>query len=277
MSWPPYDQPAITPTDLHTDRAHPARIYDYVIGGKTHFAADRAAAEKMLQAWPALRSSMRANRAFMHRATRWLVRHGIHQLLDIGTGIPTSPNVHEVAQTLYPKARVVYSDNDPIVLAHARALLRGTPEGRVDYVQADMRLLPELLAAPSVRQTLDLTRPVGVLLLAVLQFVNEQQARDILRGLVQALPPKSYVAVTLPTADSAGAAADRVAGHYTEAGIPVVMRTAAQVADLLTRSGLDIAPPGIKLVHRWNPAPDANTAEADDAVVAMYGGVGLKP
>ncbi|OIV37438.1 hypothetical protein BIV57_10745, partial [Mangrovactinospora gilvigrisea] len=241
-----------------------------------NFPADREAGDKMVAAWPSLTTSMRANRAFMHRTTRWLIRRGIDQLLDIGTGIPTSPNVHEVAQAIDPQARVVYTDNDPIVLAHARALLRtSTPKGRIGYEEADLRDPRALLHTPAVRQTLDLTRPVGVLLLAVLQFVPDSEAHEILRTLVQQLPPGSFVAVSLPTADTAGEAADRVAGHYGESGIPVVMRTAAEVTRLLTSCGIDIAPPGVHLVHRWNPDPD--TTPEDDSQVAMYGGIGITP
>ncbi|OIV38791.1 hypothetical protein BIV57_03920 [Mangrovactinospora gilvigrisea] len=262
-------------TELHTDRAHPARVYDCILGGKTHFAADRQAAAAMLQDWPDLVTSMRANRAFMHRVARWLARRGLDQFLDIGTGIPTSPNLHEVVQGTRPTARIAYLDNDPIVLAHARALLRGTPDGHVDYLSADLRDLPGLLSDQERRQLFDWSRPLAVLALAVLQFVTDNDARTLLHALVQEIPSRSYLAVSLPTADTAGSAAEHVADRYAAAGIPVVMRTAAEVADLLVSSGLDLAPPGVALVHRWHP--ELGTSLEADTTVAMYGAVAIKP
>src|SRR3712207_1588145 len=147
--------------DLQTDRPHPARVYDYLLGGKDNFAADRAAAHKGLEANPDSRIPPRQNRLFLHRAVRFLAGQGVDQFLDIGTGIPSAPNVHHVAQQVDPRSRIVYVDNDPIVLAHARALLTSHPDGRTDYVDADLRDVDALLAAVRATETLDFRRPVG--------------------------------------------------------------------------------------------------------------------
>jgi predicted O-methyltransferase YrrM len=152
-------------SDLQTDRPHPARVYDYLLGGKNNFAADRAAAEAGLKANPNSLIPPRQNRAFMRRAVRYLARDaGIRQFLDIGTGIPTSPNVHEIAQELEPSARVVYVDNDPVVLAQARALLATGAAGTTAYIDADLRDVDMILNSPGLRGTLDLSQPVGLLL-----------------------------------------------------------------------------------------------------------------
>jgi hypothetical protein len=149
--------------DLRTGQPHTARVYDFILGGKDNFPADRAAAEGMLSEWPSLRTAMRENRKFMQRVTRYLVEEaGIRQFLDVGTGIPTSPNLHEVAQGIAPESRVVYVDNDPIVLAHARALLTSSAQGATAYIDADMTAPSNILAAPEFEQTLDLSKPIAL-------------------------------------------------------------------------------------------------------------------
>src|SRR6201996_1517920 len=183
------------PTGIDTSRPHPARPYDYFLGGKNNFAADREVADKVLAGWPAIRVGVRENRKFLARVVRYLAGDaGIRQFLDIGTGLPTADNVHEVAQSVAPSARVVYADNDPLVLAHARALLTSSPEGRTAYIHADLRDPASILSDPAVQQVLDLGRPVALMLVAVLHFVpDEFEPARVLRTLTDALPSGSYV------------------------------------------------------------------------------------
>src|ERR1700691_4628350 len=186
-----------------TSVAHQARMYDYVLGGKDNYAADRAAVEAGLKVWPDMAFAMRANRAFLGRAVRYLVAEaGIRQFLDIGTGIPTAGNTHEVAQAAAPQARIVYVDNDPIVMAHARALMTSHPAGATAFLQADLREPGRILANPELRATLDLGKPVALMLVAVLHFLTEtDHPRDIVGELVGALPSGSYLTISNITAD----------------------------------------------------------------------------
>jgi trans-aconitate methyltransferase len=259
--------------DLQTDVPHSARIYDYLLGGKNHFAADRAAAHEILENAPGLPVTMRANRDFMRRVTRFLTAGlGMRQFLDIGTGLPTPPNLHEVAQEIAPETRVVYVDNDPIVLIHARALLTSSPEGRTAYVDADLRDPESILASPELRETLDLSRPVALSLIAILQFVpDDDEAYGVVARLMDALAPGSALAMSVVTADTSpdsAAASRRYSGH----GIPSRPRTRAQVERFY--AGLDLVDPGVQLVHRWRPDPDAPPLRDDQ--VFLYGGVGVK-
>lgn len=259
--------------DMGIDRAHGARIYDYILGGKDHYAIDRAAGDASLRLWPALRVHMLENRSFMHRAARYLAERGVRQFLDVGTGIPTSPNLHEVVQAVVPDARVVYVDNDPVVLAHARARMGGTPQGRTAYVCADMREPDALLAAPRLRDTLDLTEPVGLTLIAVLHFITDDElAREVVRKLVDALPPGSYVATSVATDDFAPIPLAGVQRVYEAYGESLRWRTKAQVEDLL--AGLDLVEPGIVQIHKWRPDP--GTGPIVDADIAMYGAIARK-
>src|SRR6266851_3764238 len=183
---------------IDTAKPHTARIYDYYLGGTDNFAADRRTAERALQSWPAVRSAVRENRAFLGRAVRFLVAEaGIRQFLDIGTGLPSANNVHEVAQGLVPSCRVVYVDNDPIVLAHARALLTSSPEGKTAYIQADLREPEKILDDRVTRQTLDFAQPIALMLVAVLHFVPDSDGpRRIVDTLLDALPSGSYFAAS---------------------------------------------------------------------------------
>ncbi|OIV36339.1 methyltransferase [Mangrovactinospora gilvigrisea] len=267
---------AITAVDLHTDRAHTARIYDYVIGGKDNFAADREAAERTLAAAPFLRTSMRANRACMQRIIRHLAaEHGISQFLDIGTGIPTSPNVHEVAQAVDPATRVVYMDNDPIVLAHARALLRSAPQGRTAYIDGDLREPEAALADPALTGTLDLDRPIALTIIAVLQFVPDEEAVPLLRRYMDALPSGSFLALTIRTADTDPDGAARVTAGYGDAGIHSITRTRAEAEALFKAAGTELVAPGIQLTCRW--LPDEAASRLTETQVSMYAGVARKP
>jgi trans-aconitate methyltransferase len=265
--------PTHVPVDLRTDVPHTARVYDFILGGKDNFPADRAAAEQALAGWPSLSMSMRQSRAFMIRAARYLAADAkVDQFLDIGTGIPTSPNLHEVVHQVRPEARVVYVDNDPIVLAHARALLVSEGPGRTAYLDADMRQPHTILKAPELRDTLDLSRPVALSIVAVVQFVPDDVAFDVVAQLMEALPSGSYLALSTVTADSDPDVL-RVVDTYNDRGMFAVARTKDQVERFF--DGLQLVEPGVTLVHRWRPDPD--TTPVDDNQVAMYGAIARKP
>jgi hypothetical protein len=261
--------------DLKTNVPHSARIYDYLLGGKDNFPADREAAAEITKDWVNLPKSMRANRSFMSRVTRYLAaEQGIRQFLDIGTGLPTSPNLHEVAQSVAPGSRVVYVDSDPIVLAHARALLTSTPEGRTAYVDADLRDPANILDSRQVRDTLDLRQPIALSLIAILQFItDEQEAHSIVDRLMEPLPSGSVLALSTVTADSAPEEVNRGVAAYAARGIPERVRNKAEVDSFF--SGLELITPGVVLVSHWHPDDAARAIE--DAHVHMYGGVAVKP
>ena len=264
------------PIDLQTDRPHPARVYDYLLGGKDNFAADRAAAEQGIKANPASRTPPRENRAFLRRAVRFLAaERGIDQFLDIGTGIPSAPNVHHVAQEVNPGARIVYVDNDPIVLAHARALLTSTPAGRTEYVQADLRDVDAILGSPQLRETFDFGRPVGLLLIAILHFIgDDDDPEGIVARLLAALPPGSHLVLSHLTGDFAPAAWEQVAAIYRRSGVTMQVRPRERIEGFFT--GLELAEPGLELVNRWRPDEPAPSEGPTDAEVSVYGAVGRK-
>ncbi|GAA0493619.1 SAM-dependent methyltransferase [Streptomyces sp. NPDC046215] len=264
--------------DLRLDRAHSARIYDYLLGGRTHFAADREAAGRILAAFPAAGAAARINRDFMARATRRLAHDGMVQFLDIGTGIPTSPNLHEVAQRIRPGARVVYTDNDPIVLTHAAALLRGRPEGRTAYVEADVTRPESVLGAPRLLATLDLTRPVALSLNALLHFIGDDGAdrgHAVVEHLKGALAPGSTLTITHATADFTPAAMAEVGAVYARAGTPFRLRTEAEFRRLF--DGWEFIGPGVTLSHRWCPDRPGDALRATSAEAACYAAVARKP
>jgi hypothetical protein len=263
------------PPEIDTTKPHSARMYDFFLGGKDNFAADRATAGKALEAWPAMRTAARENRAFLGRAVRYLAQEaGITQFLDIGSGLPGVGNVHEVAQEVNPAARVVYVDNDPIVLAHGRALLVSKPEGRSVYIEADMRDPEKILSHPVVKDTLDFTKPVALMLVSVLHFVTDDgQVRQIVRPLIDALPSGSYVTVSHATSEFAPATVE--AGRaYTRGGVDVIGRDHDRFADLIFR-GLTLVPPGVVVVSEWRPEPD--TLLPPRADVSNNGAVARKP
>ncbi|WP_369200726.1 SAM-dependent methyltransferase [Streptomyces sp. PU-14G] len=271
--------------DLGLDRHHSARIYDYFLGGKTNFPPDREVAEKLLAAFPGFRNAARANRAFMHRAARFLAERGIHQFLDIGTGIPTSPNLHEVVQAMAPRARVVYADNDPIVLAHARALLTGSAEGRTAYVDADITQPDSILHSPQVRETLDLDQPVALCLVGLLHYItDEHDAHGIVRHLVEAIPAGSYVVLSQCTPDFAPEEWEQAMEVYKMDGGSAQVRPRQEFARFF--EGLDLIEPGIEVPHRWHPDEDTSQVvnlppddpgDTTDALVSMWAGVARKP
>ncbi|GHE40635.1 hypothetical protein GCM10017673_48810 [Streptosporangium violaceochromogenes] len=260
----------ITAIDLQTDRPHSARVYDYIMGGKDNFAADRDTAATVLADWPGLRTSMLANRACMHRMARHLTGLGVRQFIDVGTGIPSSPNLHEVVQDTAPDARVVYVDNDLIVLMHARALLTGTPQGRIAYIQADMRTPEALLGDPTLHEVIDFSRPVALTVIAMLQFVEDAQA--VVDALLEPLPSGSHLAITIPT-DELAPESERLAREYTSRGIPMYLRGRAEIERLFT--GLELLDPGIVPMPRWHPGPDERPLP--DTATNMYAAVGRKP
>ena len=261
---------------IDTSRPHPARMYDYYIGGKNHFAADRQVADAALSHWPSGRIGLRENRRFLGRAVRYLASEaGVRQFLDIGSGLPTTANVHEIAQAVDPSCQVVYVDSDPMVLVHARALLTSAPEGRTAYIQADLKSPLDILSSPVVRSVIDFGQPVALMLIAVLHFLlEEDQAEGVLKTLVDALPPGSYLAASHITAehDPEGiAGGQRV---YRNAGLPMNTRDSDEFASLAF-SGLELVPPGVVLVSEWRP--DSNAPRPSPAEVSCYGGVARKP
>ena len=265
--------PDRAPLDLRTDVPHSARIYDYILGGKNNFPPDRIAAEKSLEGWPGMRTSMRQNRLFMQRAAQYLAKEaGIRQFLDVGTGIPTTPNLHEIVQAAAPTSRVVCVDNDPIVLAHARALLTSTPEGRTAYIDADLQDPESILTAPDFVKTLDVNQPIALSIIAILQFIPDEVAYQIVQRLMAPLPSGSYLALSTATAD-AGPGVLHAAEIYKAQGIFVTVRTKTQVAQFF--DGLELIEPGIQLTHRWRP--DETTAGVADTDSAMYGAIARKP
>ncbi|HEY2519111.1 MAG TPA: SAM-dependent methyltransferase [Streptosporangiaceae bacterium] len=262
--------------DFDATRAHPARMYDYLLGGKDHFAADREAIGHLLQAVPTARTGARENRAFLGRAVRFLVAEaGIRQFLDIGSGLPTANNVHEVAQAIVPASRVVYADNDPMVLAHARALLASHPEGRTAYIQADLRDPEAILSHPTVRETLDLSQPVALMLVAVLHFFPDtDDPAGIVSRLLAALPSGSYLVASQTTGDfhETRAASDGVEAVHA-AGLKFQTRTADDFLKLAF-TGLQLADPGLVPVSEWRPDKPLRPQPAE---VGYYGAVARKP
>ncbi|MFC5144190.1 SAM-dependent methyltransferase [Streptomyces aureoversilis] len=264
--------------DLRLDLAHSARIYDWLLGGRTHFAADREAGRRILSAFPAAGEAARMNRAFMHRAVAHLAREGLTQFLDIGTGIPTSPNLHEIVQGISPAARVVYTDNDPVVLAHAAALLRGRPEGRTAYVQADVTVAGSVLEAPRLHATLDLRRPVALTLNALLHFVPDDgrdRAHAVVEDLKAALPGGSALVITHGTSDFSPLAMGRVTDVLARAGTPLQLRGVAEFRRFF--DGWELLEPGVTLAHRWRPGRPEDPGRPTAAEAVCYAAIARKP
>lgn len=265
------------PVELHTDRPHAARVYDWLLGGKTNYPADRKAAEQTLAALPSAGVMARQNRAFMQRAARYLATEaGVRQFLDIGTGIPTSPNLHEIVQSVAPRSRVVYADNDPIVLAHSRALHTSHPDGRTAYIQADLCDPESILQNPQLLATLDLSRPVALTLVAVLHWLPSQHdPYTIVGALLDALPSGSYLGMTYVTDDFEPAALEEVSDNFQAKGSHVNARSKAEVLRFF--DGLDLVEPGLDVVQRWRPDPtDLGGNAFGDTDIALYAGVARK-
>jgi hypothetical protein len=261
--------------DINTDVAHPARVYDYWLGGKDNFPADRALGEMMIQAIPNMRGLAAANRAFLRRAVRYLAAEaGVRQFLDIGTGIPTSPNVHEVAQEAAPGTRVVYVDNDPIVLAHARALLTSQDAGETAFIMADLREPKSILDHPTLAATLDLSQPVAVMLVAVLMYfrdTDDPNPFEMVATVMEPMPSGSYLAVTHPTPDFNPEETAQAVAAAEAAGITLVPRGQAEIARFF--SGLEVVDPGVTPVLSWRP----DEPPADPRSAYYWAGIARKP
>ncbi len=262
------------PPALDSTIPHSARVYDWWLGGKDNFAVDRATGAAMLEAIPTLRHMASENRRFVHRVARHLVAdHGIRQFLDIGTGIPTRPNLHEVAQSIAPETRVVYVDNDPIVLAHARALMISTPEGRSSYIHADLRKPEAILADATLADTLDLTQPVALTLIAVLMLLSEDDAPAAsLRTLMDMLPSGSYLAISHPTQDFSPEEMSAAVAAATHGGMTLVPRTRDEVERFF--DGWELIEPGMVPVMAWRPDGEA---PVDPYAAYYWTGVARKP
>jgi len=249
---------------IDTTKAHPARVYDVFLGGKDNYPVDRAAAAAALAANPRGYLDVRHNRDFLRRAVNSLAKDdGIRQFLDIGTGLPTAENVHQIAQRSIPDSRVVYVDNDPVVLAHARALLTSGPEGRTDYIDADFKDPAHILEQAA--KTLDFGEPVALCLVALLHFVEDEEAYPIVRGLVDELPPGSKLVLSHLTEDLNPENIRAVQRTYTERGFTFVLRSRAEVERFFTESGLEPAEPGVVPAHHWRPDHAAPVPDQPEA------------
>jgi S-adenosyl methyltransferase len=262
---------------IDTSVSHPARRYNYWLGGKDHFAADRASGDEIARAFPTVRMAAIENRKFLRRATGFLTREaGIRQFLDIGTGLPTAENTHEVAQAIAPESRVVYVDNDPMVMVHARALLTSTPEGRTAYLEDDLRDPGAILSRAELHQTIDLGQPVALMLVAVLHFIpGEGAANPIVKTLLDALAPGSYIVITHLTTDFAPP--EEAAKYHqlqTTGRLDLWARGRDEYASFF--DGLELVPPGIVATCEWRA--DGEPGERPTAAdVAFLSGVGRIP
>jgi hypothetical protein len=261
-----------SPSDIDTSRPHPARMYDYYLGGKDNYVVDRDAARRVLRGAPELRVTARENRAFLRRAVRFLVRDaGIRQILDIGTGIPTSGNVHEVAREIAPDVRVAYVDNDPIVHVHADALLSGA--GATSIVLADLREPGGILDHPQVRGLIDFSQPVALLLVAIVHFITDaEDPAGIVTRFRDALAPGSYLALSHATGDVRPGAAARAAAVYDQATSSITLRSQNDIERYF--AGFDILPPGVVQLPLWRPE---GRRPSDLTKIWGYCGVGCKP
>lgn len=262
------------PVEIDTSRPHPARMYDWYLGGKDNYPVDEAMGRQMLALEPRTPVMARVNRAFMHRATRWLAGQGMRQFLDIGTGIPTEPNLHQVAQEIVPDARVVYCDNDPIVLAHAAALLRGTDEGVTEYLQADVREPDAILEG--ARRILDFDEPIALSLIALLHFVpDEDAAHELVGRLLAELPSGSHLVVTHATADFTPDLSKEATEKFKAAGVTLALRSREEFTRFF--DGLDFVEPGVAVPHEWHPELGEPVPGQDDGVIPGYAAVARKP
>ena len=261
------------PLPYDTTVAHPARVYNYWLGGKDNFEADREVGEQTKAAYPGIVSGVRAQRAFLASAVRYLVtQRGVRQFLDIGTGLPVADNTHEVAQSLAPESLVVYVDNDPMVLAHARALLTSAPEGACAYLDADIRDTGNVLRAAS--GLLDFGQPIAVMLIGILHLIPDaDDPAGIVARIVGELPPGSWLAIAHPASDVARDKVATMTDRYNQrVTTAATLRTHAEISDFF--AGTELLPPGVVQYHQWHPGEPAGDAEGE---VAAYCGLGRKP
>jgi S-adenosyl methyltransferase len=263
------------PVRIDTTVAHQARIYDYLLGGKDNYAVDRDAALQSMEVYPGFRAWARNNRAFLSRAVRYLVAEaGVRQFLDIGTGLPTGDNTHEVAQRIEPSTRICYVDNDPTVLAHARALLTSDPAGVTDYIHADLRDLDRILGGAA--KILDFGQPVAVMLLAILHAIqDDDDPWGIVSQIMAALPAGSFLVISHPASDlqptfDLRELTKRI--NERTGAVQMHARSRDEIARFFT--GLDLVPPGIVSTPDWRPDPEQNLPEDRNSA---YAAVGRKP
>ncbi|MGW5102889.1 SAM-dependent methyltransferase [Streptomyces sp. NPDC004100] len=251
------------PRQIDTDVAHPARVYDWLLGGKDNYPVD-VAVGKMLP--PEARDGARQNRAFMHRAVAWLAGQGVDQFLDIGSGIPTEPNLHQIVQRVVPSARVVYTDNDPLVLRHAEALLTGRPEGATDYVQADVRDTGTIIER--ARRTLDFDRPVALSLIALLHFLgDDQKPGTLVADLLAALPSGSHLVLSHASSDIYPELSAQVTEEYAKGGIKLAFRSRSEVLRFF--DGLELVDPGLVTAPEWHRGAEAPEEEGSGIYVGV--------
>jgi hypothetical protein len=269
---PPSGGPASFPK-IDSSVPHSARIWNYWLGGKDNYPIDREAGDRIREVLPEIVDNARHDRAYLGRVVRYLTRDaGIRQFLDIGTGLPAADNTHQVAQRLAPESRIVYVDNDPLVLVHARALLTGTAAGATDYVDGDLREPDAILERAA--GTLDFTRPIALILLGILHYIgDDDEAHTIVGNLLDAVPSGSYLAIQHPTNTISGARMDEAVRRWNETGgTPIVLRTAAELARFF--DGLELLEPGVVSCSRWRPGPSRWGIPAE---VDVFGAVGRKP
>jgi len=258
----------VPPVKIDTDAPNVARVWNYLVGGRDNFEADRRAAKLLVSVAPALAEFGPASRAFLRRTVHYLAAEaGIRQFLDVGTGMPTAGSTHELAQAVDPACVVVYVDNDPVVLSHARAVLRST-EGRVSYLEADARDPDSVIAGAG--RTLDLAQPVGIVMIDVLNFIDDADAA--LAGLLDAVPSGSHLVIMQPTPDELLAVAGERWNHISP--VPVILRDRATVEKWFPRLGLELVEPGLVALHRWRPATDDPPASE---TLPLLGAVARKP
>jgi len=261
---------------LDTSVPQTARIWNYWLGGTDNFPVDRQVGDEIRQAFPQIVDNARASRAFLVRAVTYVTREaGIRQLLDVGSGLPTADNTHEVAQRHAPESRVVYVDNDPLVMVHARALLNSSPEGRTAYIEADLNDPDAILRDPVLHETLDLTKPVGLMLIAVLHFIHgDGAATPIVRRLLDALPSGSYLVATHATSDFGTPEQQALYQQLIAQGrSDVWTRPKDEFAGLF--DGLELVEPGVVPASEWRPEPGAEIPERSD--INVWTAVGRKP
>ncbi len=251
-------------------------MYDYYLGGKTNYAVDREAAEAVIQQFPPIVTAARINRAYMHRAVHFLAAEcGIRQFLDIGTGIPTAPNLHEVAQAVDARCKVAYVDTDPIVLAYADSLLTSAPEGETSYLEASVTDPESVIEAVKEDGCISFDEPVALTLHALLHFVpDEQDAYGAVDRLLDELAPGSCLSLSHCTGDFAPESWQAIVDLYTQRGTPAQVRSHAEVLRFFDR--LDLVDPGLVVAHRWRPVPASGPSLVTDADASLYAGVATK-
>jgi hypothetical protein len=265
-------RPSWAPAEVDLDRPSAARVYDYYLGGFHNFPADREMAKEAIRMWPELPLMMQANRGFLRRAVRFAVREGVTQFLDIGSGIPTVGNSHEVARQADPAARVVYVDVDPVAVAHSRAIL--ADDDATAVVQADLRDPDRILGDESLRALIDLDRPVAILLVALLHFVPDaDHPRELIARLRDAVAPGSFVVISHASQDGQPVLADSHQKLYARTPTPMSMRSQAEIEKFF--DGFELVEPGVVPLQKWRPEAPSEDG-ADSKRMVGYAGVGMK-